>query len=518
MKYYISKNDEQLGLFETMAVTEMLKNGDLSPNDFALKEGEHSWVALKELFPNDYKNEFLNEVTKDFPNDSKNQFFNEKTKDFPIDPENQFLKRTTRNFPIDSENQFLNEVTKDFPTSNETNKTLPKPTSPITTARSKSWLPLLLIGLFIFTVVSYACYFLVLPIFVPPNYKSVDLPQGSGTSVSNFKDLVLKAEEFAKLTPTLQIETNPIIKGKVAVVQKNNGRAELIGFNFDGSDYSNSPVEDYGFSNIRLATKPIEIETLVQIICSKGAQVASFSKGIKGFANPCQVSIIDYKKSVTIARKLFPNNTPPESLSRVDEGSSEFILRIPDELVEYLNYFPIDKFPNLSAISFNNKNGEYGKYKSLQDLSPELVRTPFSINLNPNAIIKGKIAVVKKVAGRQAKLVGIDFYGKEINESEAKILGINPFQLAEKVEEIDTLIQVYCKKGTRIGAVKSTVVYSQQCQISLVDYKTSTIFFQQTIENKVMDRKIDTEVYPTQYIVIEPMIEIEEFIKGYAKE
>ncbi len=50
MRYFISKNDEQLGLFETMAVTEMLKNGDLSPNDFAVKQGELHWKPLAEMF------------------------------------------------------------------------------------------------------------------------------------------------------------------------------------------------------------------------------------------------------------------------------------------------------------------------------------------------------------------------------------------------------------------------------------------------------------------------------------
>ena len=40
MQIYINRNGQQLGAFEESKVIEMLRNGQLSPNDFCIKPGE----------------------------------------------------------------------------------------------------------------------------------------------------------------------------------------------------------------------------------------------------------------------------------------------------------------------------------------------------------------------------------------------------------------------------------------------------------------------------------------------
>lgn len=52
MSLYISKNNQQAGPFEEWKVLEMLKNGGLSPNDPAIREGEKEWQKLSFYFPN----------------------------------------------------------------------------------------------------------------------------------------------------------------------------------------------------------------------------------------------------------------------------------------------------------------------------------------------------------------------------------------------------------------------------------------------------------------------------------
>ncbi len=52
MSIYIQKNNQQLGPFEKSKVMEMLKSGELSPNDSAIKHGENEWQKLSDYFPN----------------------------------------------------------------------------------------------------------------------------------------------------------------------------------------------------------------------------------------------------------------------------------------------------------------------------------------------------------------------------------------------------------------------------------------------------------------------------------
>lgn len=52
MQIYISKNGQQLGPFEEAKVLEMMKTGEVSPNDAAIQQGETQWSKLENLYPN----------------------------------------------------------------------------------------------------------------------------------------------------------------------------------------------------------------------------------------------------------------------------------------------------------------------------------------------------------------------------------------------------------------------------------------------------------------------------------
>jgi hypothetical protein len=51
MSIYISKNNQQSGPFDESKVLEMLSNGQLSPDDFAVRQGGSQWQKLGEMFP-----------------------------------------------------------------------------------------------------------------------------------------------------------------------------------------------------------------------------------------------------------------------------------------------------------------------------------------------------------------------------------------------------------------------------------------------------------------------------------
>jgi hypothetical protein len=52
MSIYISKNNQQIGPFDESKVLEMLGSGQLSPDDFAIRQGGSQWQKLSELLPN----------------------------------------------------------------------------------------------------------------------------------------------------------------------------------------------------------------------------------------------------------------------------------------------------------------------------------------------------------------------------------------------------------------------------------------------------------------------------------
>jgi hypothetical protein len=52
MSIYISKNNQQAGPFADAQVLEMLRRGQISPNDLAIRHGETRWEPLGNIFPN----------------------------------------------------------------------------------------------------------------------------------------------------------------------------------------------------------------------------------------------------------------------------------------------------------------------------------------------------------------------------------------------------------------------------------------------------------------------------------
>lgn len=60
MSIYINRNNQQMGPFEEAKVLEMLKSGQLSPNDLAIRHGASNWQKLGDFFPNAASNPVVN--------------------------------------------------------------------------------------------------------------------------------------------------------------------------------------------------------------------------------------------------------------------------------------------------------------------------------------------------------------------------------------------------------------------------------------------------------------------------
>lgn len=52
MAIYINRNNQQSGPFEEGVVIAQLQNGELSPDDLAIRQGDSQWQPLRIMFPN----------------------------------------------------------------------------------------------------------------------------------------------------------------------------------------------------------------------------------------------------------------------------------------------------------------------------------------------------------------------------------------------------------------------------------------------------------------------------------
>ena len=269
MQIYISKNNQQLGPFEEQKVLEMLRNGQLSPNDLAFRQGATQWQPLRVLFPNMAQ---------------------------PFNPP-----------PF----QFNNQIQP----------------PPVKSGSSNVLLFLLLglggffllgiIGLFGFVIYTSSSRKVTVANVSNTNViansnTATRTNSNTNTRVANQKELDDKLKDFAKLKPPAKLENSPTIKEKVLIVEQLDRESEST-LKFSPS-YT---LSNYGLKSDQIATNLAEVETLIQIKCGKGKEVGKYGPRTAyyvAYSNICYVSIIDYKNSKTIANKTFVNANHPKTI------------------------------------------------------------------------------------------------------------------------------------------------------------------------------------------------------------
>ena len=474
MSIYIYRNNQQTGPFEEHAVLAWLRGGQLSGEDLACRAGENNWRPLKALFP------------------------------------------------------MTHNVQPVRPTAQAQSHTPPRDESPQNKKGGGAKVLLFVLlgvggvllfgGVGIFMLIGSLAGGKTAPRDLTSNSSNVS-NSGNLTSTLNeprFKAMQDKADELVKLSPPVNLNPNALIRGKVAVVENGvTGRAEVQGFDAYNKEFNELDLNDYGLTRQRMATKPDEIDTLIQVLCQKGKSVGFYTSGkssIAGaFANVCTVSIIDYRVPAVIAQKIFTNDKPNKEIT-THRSASEHVLPAPAEIKDYAKSFPLEKLA-ASATEANVSRVGLPKFKAFVETAPELGRVLLPVSLSASPAVKGKVAVVEISDSGQFALKGFDFKGEDYVTYGT--FGIEKERLAVRTDEIDTLIRVVCDKGDRITSTKGVAVYANKCQVSLVDFKASTVVAQKTFENRLWDREdFDAELYKDGYVVLMPFQEIEDYLKA----
>ncbi|HKQ52586.1 MAG TPA: hypothetical protein VJT74_09470 [Pyrinomonadaceae bacterium] len=120
-----------------------------------------------------------------------------------------------------------------------------------------------------------------------------------------------------------------------------------------------------------------------------------------------------------------------------------------------------------------------GAKKALAGKAEELMNTQAAEKLDSAARIGGKVAVVEAYPSMPASLEGFNADGT-IDHLSAFFF--SPRRKAQSVEEIETLVKVNCRQGDAIAG-SSPTMYASLCDVSLIDFKTKTLFARKRFEN-----------------------------------
>jgi hypothetical protein len=467
MRIHINKNGQQHESFDSSKVMKMLHDGQLLPNDLGAKDGRKSWQKLGEMFPRS----------------------------------NQAARTLLTNQPSMQVNRRFTSA-------------------PQKSGNSQGMMFRLL-----------GCGSLILLSVIglvgcsrssDKSSKDIDAPNKTASPVStDFTAMKNKAEELAKLSPPLKLNPTAKVKGKVAWAEKNNSSATMKFFDGYYKKISNSDVDRYGLTERMVAYKPEEIDTLIQTICSKGKMIGRYEEGVIGYANNCKVSLIDYKSNVIFARKTITNSTLGKSIPSFYNKLKEYTTPPPtSEIDDYVKSFIPEKF-EVSAESLPKIEDPVEFAKAANKFAKLL----FPVKLDNNSKIKGKVAIIDS-SSLSAFLTGIETDGSISSPLPNSIaltkegLGIADNQMALKSSEIETLIQVSCKRGTLITKVKGVSIFSDACIVNVIDYKTLVTVSQKTFEGKKykIERYSNPNMYEDKTDKADfPRDEIHEYIKSFPR-
>jgi GYF domain 2 len=290
MKIYINKNKQQLGPFDEAKVLEMIRNGQLLPTDFGIKQGQADWQKLEVMFPPP-----------------------QKVADLPIQPPPQYVPNVQLNSRI-------------------------SPT-PQKSSSSKGLMFGLLGcgGLALFGIIGLFAFFSISPRSNTNNssISNSSSPTASPEPTPERTKVWQKKDELFKMSPPQKIVPNPVIKPKVVVIEKTSDY-ETISPTIE-SVYS---VDKYGIKEADYADNLDELQTLIQIKCTKGKEIGKYGPRMSytsAYANVCTATIIDYKAATIITKKTFINAKRPVTIP--DRG--DYINEAPTaEIEKYLKGLP----------------------------------------------------------------------------------------------------------------------------------------------------------------------------------
>jgi hypothetical protein len=151
-------------------------------------------------------------------------------------------------------------------------------------------------------------------------------------------DFDSKKDELGKFTAPDRLDPGAGVRGKVAIVEGEEGSYTLEGFDY--LQFDEEELQAYGLTNKDLALKVEEIDTLVQTNCDKGRRISSYrtsdGKSIPAYALECETLVFDYKAPAVIARKKFHSEDFVDSLNLSPATTDVTAIRPTEQVQRYI--------------------------------------------------------------------------------------------------------------------------------------------------------------------------------------
>jgi|SRR5688572_18465760 len=151
-------------------------------------------------------------------------------------------------------------------------------------------------------------------------------------------DFDSKKDELGKFTAPDRLEPEVGMRGKVAIVEGEEGSYTIEGFDY--YQFDEEELQAYGLTKEDLALKVEEIDTLVQTNCDKGRRISSYrtsdGKSIPAYALECETLVFDYKAPAVIARKKFHSQDFVDSLNLSPATTDVTAIRPTEQVQRYI--------------------------------------------------------------------------------------------------------------------------------------------------------------------------------------
>jgi len=199
--------------------------------------------------------------------------------------------------------------------------------------KNGSQLPVLLLAL----VVAFGCKFSNTKSSGSKTTGSTPTPTASPLSLV-ILDFDSKRDELGKFTAPTKLDPEAGVKGKVAIVEGEEGSYTLEGFEY--TQFDEEELKAYGLTKEDLALKVEDIDTLVQTNCNKGRRITSYKtsdgKSIPAYALECETLIFDYKAPAVIGQKKFHSEDFVNTLNLSPATTDVTAIRPTEQVQRYI--------------------------------------------------------------------------------------------------------------------------------------------------------------------------------------
>lgn len=189
------------------------------------------------------------------------------------------------------------------------------------------------------------------------------------------------------------------------------------------------------------------------------------------------------------------------------------------DLTDFAEMLPLN-----SQVDFAGLNLQAFNDASLSEIvsADELMKLDPPVKLAKEPFIKGKVLIAKQIFSN--KLTSENLTGVNVFEKDVEKYGLTKDSVAGSYNQAETIIQIACSKGERIGDYttkdaeqKKFPAYALNCKISVIDKTIPAIIARKNLVGTTLYEQETFSSSEKEIIAVPPYDEMQNFIKGLVR-